>query len=687
MSDRVAGSAVAGAGLLTPLGFGRLDQDDTGTQDALIPIPPESGIDEIVARIRSVGTSAVELLVPNNTRALQSVAGCEILKQAANSLGVTVTLFSGDDRTISAAHSADLDLVQVGGAIAAPRTLAPQSAPRHTSTIPAGWTPSSGSPLPTPPQGIASGWERTQPGIAKPDPQPPVRAAQPSPRFSTAPTAPPQQTFVKTAPTIDTTTPVVPAEDETLGQAPAAPARKRRQQPTNAPTSSAGNSRRRGKGTSPKLAGPGYGVRMDAPQTSGDPPAVQSAARTTSQRRVAFMPVWVLVLCGLGVASVLALAGWYLLGPLGAARTPIVLAPAHPSVEPQTYSGVVIPIQPEGGDQGAGAIHGEMISVPASVAVSGEAISTTTTPIGFASGVLVLRNTLSQALLLRGGTPLIAPNGVQFTVDVDTTIPASVATADGITFGRGQASVTATVPGAAGNLPGGTIGSIPGFEGTLRVEQQDFSGGTDQTVSIVRVEDINRILPEALSQLYAAGVAGLEHATAGKQALILAADTITPTLADLQQAKGFEYAVFPPVGEVTSDGTFRLEVRGNFYGTATPAAQPIDQQVQAAARNVLMSSGRAAQDATVQITGWSLGSNGIVADVTVQSSGKMAALQESFMTDVAKAIAGKPRAVAASYLDSLVQDGKIGSYSPLPEDWTVVPSRVVVQQQSQPAGP
>ena len=43
---------------------------------------PGATIEEIVAQVRGAASEHVELLAPNRTRALQSLAGCELLKQA-----------------------------------------------------------------------------------------------------------------------------------------------------------------------------------------------------------------------------------------------------------------------------------------------------------------------------------------------------------------------------------------------------------------------------------------------------------------------------------------------------------------------------------------------------------------------------------------------------------------------------
>ena len=94
--------------------------------DVLIPVSPDMAIEEIVARVWSLHTPHVELLVPDNTKALQSLAGCETLQQAASSTGIHLTLFTADEQTTEAAGMANLEVIGVGGSILAPTTPMPE---------------------------------------------------------------------------------------------------------------------------------------------------------------------------------------------------------------------------------------------------------------------------------------------------------------------------------------------------------------------------------------------------------------------------------------------------------------------------------------------------------------------------------------------------------------------------------
>jgi hypothetical protein len=359
----------------------------------------------------------------------------------------------------------------------------------------------------------------------------------------------------------------------------------------------------------------------------------------------------------------------------------ITLTPRLPKSAQPAFTGITVPIQEQPvADQASYAVQSAILERPASVIVQGQAISTTLTPVGRASGPLFLRNKTTQPLLVRAGTVVSTAKGIQFTVDADTTVPAEdTSNPDVIRFGKGQVTVTAVVPGSSGNIQPGSIVSIPGFGGNLGVEQGRFSGGSDQEVHIVRTEDVNRILPGAVSQLYGKGTEVLQSSV--RPDFKLATSTITPTLEGLQHLQGFDYGVFPPVGAVAEDGIFKLELRAVFRGAAEPASQPLVQQVTRAVHNQLAHSGRIGDDAQLQVKSLAIAKQGLIVDVVATSSAKPS-LPRVFVDQVQTTIAGKPRGEAVNYLQSLVKDGKIANFSALPEQWDTVPRRVSVNQTS-----
>ncbi len=91
-----------------------------GDDPLLLPITPDSSVDEIARLVREAGTSRVELLVPDKTDALLSADGARALRDAAVASGVRLTIYTADDRIAEAARQVNLDVFGVGATVAAP---------------------------------------------------------------------------------------------------------------------------------------------------------------------------------------------------------------------------------------------------------------------------------------------------------------------------------------------------------------------------------------------------------------------------------------------------------------------------------------------------------------------------------------------------------------------------------------
>lgn len=693
----------------------------------LIPLLSSSSIDEVVAQVRAAEKSEVELLVPNNMKALQSSAGCTILKHIVARSGAQVTLFTNDDKTQRAAQNAGLAVIAVDSAIPNPSKPPGPTTPHRITFLPglrrqdAPSRPKAASPV-----AVASVAD-----VAIPQPAVPVAGSATEEASSTASdddflaglqafeqTLVPQTHGVSQEWNTDegallfdgargigkhsagANDPWALAFDD-IGVAMAnepEPARTPRPPveaipPRRSSTTRSTRSALAGKGAARPAAQRGtrsvFGDALASVfprqnrsnggnRNNGAPPPRTAAKGATSSRW--FSP-WIMVAIAgvLLIAALLVTSGLF---PFRTAAPTIALSPAAPPTEQQNFSDLVIPVTDAAPPQGSAQLQAAVIVQPVRVLVTGQADTTTVAPIGRASGTLVLRNTLSQPVLLRAGTIVPASNGVQFAVDGDVTVPASLSTEDGITFGRAEATVTANVPGAAGNIGAGAISSIPGYEGTLRVEQGSFGGGSDQEVLVVRTEDVNRVLPDALSRLYGTGSQSLQLAAAGRTGFALVSDTISPTLESLQQLQGVEYAVFPPIGSVTSDGSFDLELRATFNAVAEPTNLPISSQVGIATKNLLVSDGRAAPDAQVQVSQWTIGPQGLVVSAVVQPAGTAPTLPPDLAEEVQRTIAGKPRAEAMEYLRSLVEAGRITAFTSVPDTWETIPERVQIVQAS-----
>lgn len=692
----------------------------------LIPLLPSSSIDEIVAQVRAVDRSEVELLVPNNMKALQSSAGCTILKHIVADSGAQLTLFTNDDKTQRAAQNAGLSVIAVDGTIVGPNQPVGPSNPHQIQVFPElnGQTATSSA------QSMAAGARDSDSAVALPQ-----AASLARDTAIGAPVMASDDEFLAglqafeqmEAPATQANGQGWNSDDGALlsdgergiGRQVAAddpwalafddigvgmaqepeptraprqiaadaipPRRTSRSQPDRSATAPKGRSDQRGNrsafGDALTSVFPRQNRSRGAGGNSGGTPARTAAKGAVPAQPQRFSP-WIMVALA-SVLLVVALLFSSGLFPFAGTAPQLQLIPSAPQSEQQTFNDLTIPIGDAAPTDGSVQVQAAVLMQPVRVEVRGQAAGTTVAPIGRASGAIVLRNTLSQPVLLRAGTIVPASNGVQFSVDYDVTVPASLATADGITFGRGEASLTANVPGAAGNIGPGSISSIPGYEGTLRIEQGAFGGGSDQEVRIVRPEDVNQVLPNALSRLYGTGTQSLQLAAAGRSGFTLMTDTISPTLESLTQLKGVEYGVFPPIGSVTSDGSFLLEMRATFNAVAEPTDRPIAAQLSVAARTLLVSDGRAAPDAQVQVTDWSFGQQGLIVAANVIPAGTTPTLSAELAAEVQQNIAGKSRQEALDYLNSLKEQGQITAFGSLPQSWEMVPENVQVVQAPQ----
>lgn len=679
----------------------RLDLTGGGSRDALLPLLPDATIDEIVAGVRSAGAGHVELLVPNNTRVLQSLAGCELLREAVGASGLSITLFTADEPTITAASRAGLDVIAVGS------TILPDKRP---ATFRA--KPLSQLDPPAPPPVRSSPSEITRPVIMVAAVPPETAVTTPHDEVVVAPddaflqglrafeqdqspSEVPQGETVETpegsllfdAPGdrgVPRSTDHVAwsaAFDEMDATMAAEP------EPRPAPYQAASVAPMQSKRATEHRASSGWPFRrhaapgMRSAETAvrrlqgGTARRPQAVAKRVEPERPRFL--WLIAVIS---AALIGLIAWFGLGALGIglAEQQLTLRPPAPSSDLQTFFGLDVPLTAA---PSAGAVQGRVLEHPVRVLIQGQAISSTLVPIGRATGSLVLRNRGSFAVTVRAGQVIQAANGTTFTVNDDVTVPAATERPDGsgTIYGQGVAELTATVPGAAGNIPAGTIGGIPGVEATVRVEQGPFTGGSDQEVHIVRTEDVNRVLPQAVSELAGAATRALAADLAQDPALTLATDTITPTTTSLHTLAGIEVAVFPPIGSVTSDGTFRVELRGTFRGMAGPADQPVADQLTQVVRDQLVAAGRIGQDAQIDIVSWRAGGSGLLVDATIRPSGMVVPLSETFLSEVRHQIAGRSRADAEAYLQTLVEDNKIGGFSALPNGWETIPEKVVIK--------
>ncbi|MEK7616758.1 MAG: baseplate J/gp47 family protein, partial [Patescibacteria group bacterium] len=120
-----------------------------------------------------------------------------------------------------------------------------------------------------------------------------------------------------------------------------------------------------------------------------------------------------------------------------------------------------------------------------------------------AKGTVVIYNKTFDSKTLSKGSVLTATNGIKFSLDTSVGIASQSATEAGITYGKTNATVTAQIVGADGNLPSGTDLSVSNVQSSQisAKAEGNFSGGTSKQVTVVSDDDQNRLLAQVAAQL------------------------------------------------------------------------------------------------------------------------------------------------------------------------------------------
>ncbi len=180
-------------------------------------------------------------------------------------------------------------------------------------------------------------------------------------------------------------------------------------------------------------------------------------------------------------------------------------------------------------DEEAKIIPGQVVETD--IAGSSKAQATGKKQIGDpAKGTVIVYNKVSESKSLSKGTILTSSNGLKFTLDVSVTIASQSASDSGITYGKTNATVTATAVGADGNLHSGselTVDSLPSSQVSAKAEG-NFSGGTSKEVTVVSDEDQKKLLASLASDLRKQAQQKLQDKLPGKKVLeeALSEDTV-----------------------------------------------------------------------------------------------------------------------------------------------------------------
>ncbi len=138
-----------------------------------------------------------------------------------------------------------------------------------------------------------------------------------------------------------------------------------------------------------------------------------------------------------------------------------------------------------------------------------------------AKGTVVIYNKTFESKSLSKGTTLSNSAGLKFTLDNSVSIASQSATDSGITFGKSNATITASAVGADSNLPSGselTVGGLSASQVSAKAEG-NFSGGTSKQVTVVSSDDQSKLLASLASSLRQQAQAKLQEKLPQKKVL------------------------------------------------------------------------------------------------------------------------------------------------------------------------
>jgi hypothetical protein len=677
-------------------------------ESTLVPVAPDDTVDSILRNIRSTGAASVELLVPDDTAALQAPRGFERLRQALDAGRVELLVISSDEQTIAAARRNQIATVVVQGVRVRP------SAPSATDRASSRYTTQM---LPAIPIDVDARIDARDAAFLDALDQVPAReqyadlSEEDAELYDVIDDLPDDLAQADTygrrrsgdtatlhddelfADELDSLSDSSYAET-VVGRAPARDDRARggtgRRYTAADMDMDDEPARTRGGRTASKRSG--AVARRDsgargASRARATPAGRQYDDADTYPAAARSLPAWLLALALAGLI-VIALAFWLL-----SSRVTVAVSLPAVSASERPFTNEVIPLV--SGDTGATgtAVQAVPATADAEATVEGRVESETLAPTSSAKGQITIINTIGSAVPIPRGAEFIGKNDkgqeVRLTLDADVTVPGATTTTSltgtSTNYGQISVNVTARSPGAASNVPDNTITQllIPGQQPIVSqnsnfiFQHGAITGGSDQAQRIVTENEVQGVLQEALTQLYNNGLQQLSAQIDASKSDIDPA-TISPSAAELGDPTHYELvSVEPAIGQPVdpTNPVFKVMVRARFAALATPSGKPVQDQLGTVVRDYFQQRDSAACKAgeipSQDVTAWRWDGEKLTIDGTFKCTPN-AGLVPGTEEKVRDAVRGQSREAADAGLQRLQQQGLIGGYT-LPPDRSSFP--------------
>jgi hypothetical protein len=656
-------------------------------ESALVAVAPDDTVDSILKKIRGTRAKSVQLLVPDDTGALQAPRGFERLRRALDAEGVALLVISSDDQTLDAARRNRIETVEVDGARVRPDAPGMQDKPRRytTQVLPT-------APLDARDAEFLDALDQMPAGeryadlqdedaelyAALDDLPEPARADTHDRRAA----AGSDDDF---ASELDAWSDM--HDDQTV--AARSPLRGEGMRDTAARRYSAADmdltdddvlrqrpSRRTAAGR------PRSELRADTARGTAGRRQGTTARRqyeedegpyAAPRRPLAWLlPLAIVALLALGAAF------W-----LVSNRVTVVVSPPAAVVSQHPFNNEVIPLAEGGSAASASAVQAAPVTADAEATVGGQVTQERVAPTGTAKGAVTVINTIGQAITIPKGSEFIGKNQagqeVRFLVDGDVTVPGATTTSSlsgsSTTYGQASVNVTARSPGAASNVPQNSITTllIPGQQPLVNqnsnfIFQNDaIGGGSEAPQRVVTEADVEGVLPQALTQLYDNGQRQLSAQIDSSKAAI-DPQTIAPSPGELGSPENYQViAIEPAIGSTVEPAspTFTVTVRARFSALATPEGKPVQAQLGEVVKNYFQQratqSCKAGENPSQVVTAWRWDGQKLAIDGVLNCT-PTNALSAETIARVKDALAGQSRDAAEASLITLQQQGLIGGY-------------------------
>jgi hypothetical protein len=389
---------------------------------------------------------------------------------------------------------------------------------------------------------------------------------------------------------------------------------------------------------------------------------------------------------------VLVLAIWFL-----NSRVTITIAPPASAASEHPFTNEIIPlIQP--GESSNAAVQAVPVSASAEAVVTGQVQTETLSPSGTAKGEITIINTIGSAVPIPKGSEFIGKNSagqdVRFSVDNDVTVPGATSSSSlsgsSTTYGQINVSVTARSPGSASNVDVNSVTQLlmPGQQPIVSqnsnfiFQNAPITGGSELPQRIVTEADVQAILGQALTALYANGNQAL-RGQIDETKVAIDATTVAPSAEALGDPKNYEPPlVEPPVGQPVdpNNPVFTVTVRANFNALATPADRAVADQLQTVVPQFFFQrpdrpcKANERQGTRVDSSHWDGEKLTIDGAISCAATG---GLPPETISKVRDSVKDQPRDAAVRGMEQLKQEGLIGEYQ-LPDqaqfprfDWLI----------------